>query len=793
MPRRLATKLAIPLMLILLHAPLLPGQEAVSLQKSDIIRLLSGTTYTQAEVAGIIRQSCLSFTPTERDRSDFRALGAGQAVMGAIDGCVGAGALRLSMPRSVFQASVGGSVSVTADVREGVGPAEGVRLRLLGSGAIPGGPSGTVTAVSDARGRAVFRVPVGTRAATYNLTIDAAPRTLSGSGAVTVRAMPGAPATATAVPDPLLVDQDDVALRVEVRDRYGNVVPAAEVEARSGEAAGARVLFEGTASRSGDLSVSLSPGVLADVDRLVLRSGQTVLGSVAVQHAAPALARIVFVAGADQSADSGRELSELLVLEVRDAAGAVVAQQEVRFLATNGTVEPEVARTDAQGRAGTRVTVGTTGSETEIAATVGQLRRTVRFPITLGGMTVTELETALAEANDLLAAGNAGEARTLYERVAAADPGRVEARIGIAESHSVAGNYAAAVADYRGILRTSPSLYEAQIGMARASMAAGNAAEATRWYQIALSQNRSDVGAWVALGRARAAGGRTDDARSAYEQALALDPGNEDALRGLARLSAYPMLLEADVWGGNTFDNGRDANLRWAELRIYPAAGVRLWGGFDNALSFRHPYLVRGADDMEAGYGGVAFGWGPSRRYVTSFEFGRQEYPVDGTRFTTYSFDQAVGLSGGGSFRVGGWLGDWFDRLDYAFFVDAEIAAGSGVSVRPAVSYGNYVGTNLGDTGRTPEKEVRVSVALRYESTSGWGIEPGVAYGNVVSNTSEVDDSFDGDLFDATARLWYGITPQVAFDSFVHYQSPPGTDSFWTVAVGLRLGVRRAR
>ena len=110
-----------------LSPPALRAQEAEPLQKSDVIRLLTGTTYTRAEVAGIVRQSCLSFVPTERDRADFRALGADESVMAAIDGCaapaVAVPALGFSMNRRIFD--------VVAD--HGI-IEEDVRIRVTGTG-----------------------------------------------------------------------------------------------------------------------------------------------------------------------------------------------------------------------------------------------------------------------------------------------------------------------------------------------------------------------------------------------------------------------------------------------------------------------------------------------------------------------------------------------------------------------------------------------------------------------------------------------------------------------------------
>ena len=129
---RIVTCTAVLAVLSLLP-PTLQAQEAEPLQKSDVIRLLTGTTYTRAEVAGIVRQSCLSFTPTERDRSDFRALGADDSVMAAIDGCgqtpMATPALQLTMERRIFDVTAGDTIRVLATVNRGSAGESGLRLR----------------------------------------------------------------------------------------------------------------------------------------------------------------------------------------------------------------------------------------------------------------------------------------------------------------------------------------------------------------------------------------------------------------------------------------------------------------------------------------------------------------------------------------------------------------------------------------------------------------------------------------------------------------------------------------
>jgi tetratricopeptide (TPR) repeat protein len=376
--------------------------------------------------------------------------------------------------------------------------------------------------------------------------------------------------------------------------------------------------------------------------------------------------------------------------------------------------------------------------------------------------------------------------------VAEADPSNLTAAVGVAESYSREGRHGEAVERYREILRIAPGRRDAQLGMAWASLGAGRAADAASWFDVALSQNRDDADALVGLGDARHRLGQRDEARAAYEEALLVDPDNEGALTGLRRLSERPSILEAEIWGGYTGDNGRDPGLRWAEARIYPAGGLELYGGYDDALNFRHPYLVRGRDDIRTAYGGLGYSYGEGRAYRTSFEFGRREETVDGTTQTTYTLDQTLAFGSGSWFRFGGWLGHWFDRDDWVVFAQTGLPAGS-IEVKPVLSYGDYFGSGLtevpeGVPNRAPAKEVRIGLHVRYDPEVGFGAEPGAAYGNVDSEASE---ELSGALWDATLRAWYKFGSTVALDSFFQYQAPPGRPSFWRVGLGLRFGVPR--
>jgi hypothetical protein len=65
------------------------AQGRAPLRKTDLIRLLTGSALSHAEIADLVRQNCLSFTPTSRDRQDLIDLGADIAIMRQVDGCRG--------------------------------------------------------------------------------------------------------------------------------------------------------------------------------------------------------------------------------------------------------------------------------------------------------------------------------------------------------------------------------------------------------------------------------------------------------------------------------------------------------------------------------------------------------------------------------------------------------------------------------------------------------------------------------------------------------------------------------
>ena len=170
-----------------------PAQGTEPLRKTDLIRLLTGNTMTPAQIASLVQRNCLSFTPTARDRRNLVSLGADSTLMARIDACAQAARARVAAPRPApappveppapvappglvavplttrIAVPAGGVASVGVALKRGTTAVAGTRLVLRGSGRLAGGDA-DAQAVTDERGIAQFRFPVGSRAGTVQLS-----------------------------------------------------------------------------------------------------------------------------------------------------------------------------------------------------------------------------------------------------------------------------------------------------------------------------------------------------------------------------------------------------------------------------------------------------------------------------------------------------------------------------------------------------------------------------------------------------------------------------------------------
>ena len=242
-----------------------PGGER--LRKTDLVRLLSGLTLAPDELAALIRRSCLSFTPTSRDRADFVALGADPAVLREIDGCVRrAAAVRppLSGVRSGFVLGVGQHGAAGAhpplplmfELRDTAGlPVAGREVAL----SVTNGRVGAPLVVTDSSGRVHVDVTLGPRVGPVEVTAQA--------GAIerqaTLYADPGPAAKLTLRCGEARLDGrmslapgGAAVLRVTAQDAFGNEATVTGLQAASGDRGVVRVTFVGTDAAGGLVRVA---------------------------------------------------------------------------------------------------------------------------------------------------------------------------------------------------------------------------------------------------------------------------------------------------------------------------------------------------------------------------------------------------------------------------------------------------------------------------------------------------------------------------------------------------------
>ena len=89
-----------------LFAVLLATQGTAPLRKSDLVRLLSGAVMSPVELAQLVRRTCLTFEPTDRDRNDFRLLDADASLLAAVDDCARRRARRRTVPVTPVRATL---------------------------------------------------------------------------------------------------------------------------------------------------------------------------------------------------------------------------------------------------------------------------------------------------------------------------------------------------------------------------------------------------------------------------------------------------------------------------------------------------------------------------------------------------------------------------------------------------------------------------------------------------------------------------------------------------------------
>ena len=240
--------------------------EAVALRKSDVIRLLA-EPQPAAEVSEIVSRRCLSFRPTDRDLRDFRAMGAGEAVMEAIEACSdGAGAapasddeseseLTLFLDPRRVRAAPGEVVRIRAEVSAGAVPAADVPLELRGTSS--GQDTPVHRAVTGADGTAVLDLTAPEGRGTHRFILLSPARNLEGANLleieVAARAADGGEEAEEATADEATGEEEVIATggrgdgeesAEEATPPLADLLERADVLSRSGQYGRATVLYE---------------------------------------------------------------------------------------------------------------------------------------------------------------------------------------------------------------------------------------------------------------------------------------------------------------------------------------------------------------------------------------------------------------------------------------------------------------------------------------------------------------------------------------------------------------------
>lgn len=368
------------------------AQAPPPLDKAELVRLLTNPMFAQAEVADVVRRSCLTFRPTDRDWADLRTAGVGGEVIASATVCEnrrpgsprpssGAGAgpaafvpmTAVALPSEVVT-SVGTPTLVRVRLSRGLTLMRRISLVLTGTTAL--GFSRDVAAVTDDSGIAVFRLPPVARVGTYQFEI----RTSTGNG---FQGQPGVLLSVRAARpfrlrlNPEVIDfgrTGDAAATVVamVTDSLGNPITGELVELTGG---------------SGNPLSSLT-----DSDgraTFVVAANAVTRGSVAyarVRGLAPADLEIAAPAGlsgvstgflpvSSSHAAVGSALAEPLIFKARTVHGTAPTSRRVRFRALNARVNPESAVLDSTGRVAVEVVLGIRAGEAAIFATIDSLER----------------------------------------------------------------------------------------------------------------------------------------------------------------------------------------------------------------------------------------------------------------------------------------------------------------------------------------------------------------------------------------------------------------------------------
>jgi len=369
-----------------LAAPL-GAQSPPPLDKTELIRLLTNPLFAQTEVADVVRRSCLTFHPTERDWADLRSAGASGEVIASAAACetrrtsaaAAAAAEEAAQPVSAVAlpseivTTAGTGVSVRVRLSRGRTPLRRATLALRGTTAL--GMPRDASATTDDSGIAVFRLPPVAKVGTHQFEIRTGTGgALPGQPAVLFSVKPARPSRVRLTPDYIAFRGTDSTATIVavVTDSLANPVPGEPVDLNGGIGAPLTAVTDSSGRATFTvLSSAVSRGSSVQVR---VRG----LAPVDMEIAAPAGLSGVntgFLSIASSRGAVGSELSGPLIFRARTVQGTPAAGRTVRFRALNARVTPETAVLDSTGRARVDVVFGVRAGEAAVFASIDSVER----------------------------------------------------------------------------------------------------------------------------------------------------------------------------------------------------------------------------------------------------------------------------------------------------------------------------------------------------------------------------------------------------------------------------------
>ncbi len=367
----------------------LAAQSPPPLDKTELIRLLTNPLFAQTEVADVVRRSCLTFHPTERDWADLRTAGASGEVIASAAACdtrrttssAGNSAVSEEPPQPItviaqpaeIVMTAGNAPTVRVRLSRGRTPIRGTTLALHGTTSL--GLPRDASAVTDDSGIAVFRLPNVSRVGSHQFEIrNAAGAAFPGQPVVMLSVKSSRPSRLRVTPDYVAFRGGDTTTTIvaSVTDSLGNPVSGEGVDLNGG----IRAPLTGITDSAGRATFTL---LLNSVSRGgSVQARVRGLAPIDLEISAPAGLSGVntgFLPIASAYGPVGNALSDSLIFRARTVQGMPAAGRTVRFRALNARVTPETVVLDSTGRVRLDVVLGMRAGEAAVFASIDSVER----------------------------------------------------------------------------------------------------------------------------------------------------------------------------------------------------------------------------------------------------------------------------------------------------------------------------------------------------------------------------------------------------------------------------------